>query len=42
MEDGMRKTKIVCTLGPSTDDEEVLENLCLSRNECCKNQFLTW
>ena len=23
----MRKTKVVCTLGPSTDDEKVLEQL---------------
>ena len=26
----MRKTKIVCTLGPSTDDEAVLRELILS------------
>ena len=33
----MRKTKIVCTLGPATDNEEVLRNLMLNRHECCKN-----
>ena len=26
----MRKTKIICTLGPATDDEKVLRNLLLS------------
>ena len=37
----MRKTKIVCTLGPSTDDEAVLRELILSGmnvarlNMCC-------
>lgn len=25
----MRKTKIICTLGPATDDEKVLRQLCL-------------
>lgn len=30
----MRKTKIVCTLGPATDSEEVLKELMLARNEC--------
>lgn len=33
----MRKTKIVCTLGPATDNIEVLKELCLNRYECCKN-----
>lgn len=26
----MRKTKIICTLGPATDDEEVLRQLMLN------------
>lgn len=33
----MRKTKIVCTLGPATDDPEILKELMRARNECCKN-----
>ncbi|MBR6553517.1 MAG: hypothetical protein IKT91_02815, partial [Clostridia bacterium] len=24
----MRKTKIICTIGPASDSEEVLEQLC--------------
>ena len=28
----MRKTKIVCTLGPSTDNEEVLRQMMLERD----------
>lgn len=32
----MRKTKIVCTLGPATKNEETLKKLMLSRNECWK------
>jgi len=32
----MRKTKIVCTLGPATKDEEILKQLMLTRNECGK------
>ena len=32
----MRKTKIVCTLGPATDDLEVLESMIDERNECGK------
>lgn len=35
----MRKTKIVCTLGPSTDDETVLENLVLSGMNVARMNF---
>ena len=37
----MRKTKIVCTLGPSTDDEAVLRELILScrRHAGCRFQL---
>lgn len=38
----MRKTKIVCTLGPATDDPEVLKSLMRARNECRKNKLFTW
>ena len=30
-----RKTKIVCTLGPATEDDAVLRELILVWNECC-------
>ena len=33
----MRKTKIVCTLGPATDNRDVLRDLMKARNECSKN-----
>ena len=32
----MRKTKIICTLGPATKDVDILVNLMKERNECCK------
>lgn len=35
----MRKTKIVCTLGPATDDEETLRNLCLSGMNVARINF---
>ena len=38
----MRKTKIVCTLGPATDDPEVLKSLMNARYECSKNKLFTW
>ena len=38
----MRKTKIVCTLGPATDDKKVLKELMLARDECGKNKLFTW
>lgn len=35
----MRKTKIICTLGPSTDDEKVLEQLMLSGMDVARFNF---
>ena len=35
----MRKTKIICTLGPSTDDEKVLRELMLAGMDVCRFNF---
>ena len=35
----MRKTKIVCTLGPATDSEEVLKNLMLEGMNVARINF---
>ena len=35
----MKKTKIICTLGPSTDNEEVLKELMLSGMDVCRLNF---
>lgn len=35
----MRKTKIICTLGPSTDDEKVLRELMLAGMDICRFNF---
>lgn len=35
----MRKTKIVCTMGPSTDDEDILRNLMLSGMNVARFNF---
>lgn len=35
----MRKTKIICTLGPATDDENVLRQLCLSGMNVARMNF---
>ncbi len=35
----MRKTKIVCTLGPATDDENVLKSMMLSGMDCARFNF---
>jgi pyruvate kinase len=32
----MRKTKIICTLGPATDDEEILKQLMISGMDVCR------
>ena len=31
----MRKTKIVCTIGPASESPELLEQLIEAGNECC-------
>jgi len=31
----MRKTKIVCTIGPASDSKEVIREMMLARYECC-------
>ena len=35
----MRKTKIICTLGPSTDDDKVLKNLMQKGMNCARLNF---
>lgn len=35
----MRKTKIICTMGPSTDTEEMLERLCLAGMNVARLNF---
>lgn len=35
----MRKTKIICTLGPATDDEKVLKKLMLGGMNCARLNF---
>ncbi|MCI9549506.1 MAG: pyruvate kinase, partial [Oscillospiraceae bacterium] len=35
----MRKTKIVCTLGPASDSEEVMEQLILSGMDAARFNF---
>ncbi len=35
----MRRTKIICTMGPATDDEEVLRNLMLSGMDVARLNF---
>ena len=35
----MRKTKIICTLGPATDDEKILRNLMLSGMNVARINF---
>lgn len=37
----MRKTKIVCTIGPATDDENVLRDI-EKRHGRCEVQFLSF
>lgn len=35
----MRKTKIICTLGPACDDEEILRNMMLNGLDCARLNF---
>ena len=35
----MKKTKIVCTLGPATDDDNVLRELIKSGMDCARFNF---
>ena len=35
----MRKTKVVCTLGPAVDSEEMLRKLILSGMNCARFNF---
>lgn len=37
----MKKTKIVCTMGPNTNDREMMRKL-TRMEECGTFQFLTW
>lgn len=32
----MKKTKIVCTLGPASRDEDIIRQMLKKRNECGK------
>ena len=36
---GMRKTKIICTMGPATDDEKVLKKLMQGGMNCARLNF---
>ena len=38
----MRKTKIICTMGPSTDKGDVMEQLVRGGNGRSTFQLLTW
>ena len=35
----MKKTKIICTLGPSSDDEEVLKRMLKNGMDCARLNF---
>ena len=35
----MKKTKVVCTMGPNTNDRELLKKLIENGMECCPLQF---
>jgi len=43
MEKKMRKTKIICTLGPSTDNDEIIrEMICLGMDVAIKIRSLAY
>ena len=37
----MRRTKIVCTMGPNTDKKPIMEALVKNGDECSPFQFLS-
>lgn len=37
----MRKTKIICTIGPSCENEETLTQMCLAGMNVARLNFLT-
>ena len=37
-----KKTKIICTMGPATDDDEVLKRPDAFRNGHCPFKLLSW
>jgi pyruvate kinase len=37
-----RRAKIVCTIGPASDSEEMICNLNALRNGCCAAEFFAW
>ena len=39
MEDALRKTKIICTLGPAVDSDEMIRKLILSGMDCARFNF---
>ena len=38
----MKRTKIVCTIGPSSQDKEVLKKLIEEGLDVCRLNFFSW
>ena len=38
----MRKTKIICTMGPAVDSDEMIEALIKAGMDCARFNFFTW
>ena len=38
----MRKTKLICTIGPACEDEQILEEMCLAGMNVARLKFFTW